>query len=312
MIDEIREIDSAFLPGTLSSEVRPGTLYLVGTPIGNLGDMSPRAAAILAGVDLVAAEDTRRTLRLLNHLGLRKRLESFHEHNWQIKNPLLLSALLQGRSVALVSDAGMPCISDPGYELVRLCADHDLTVTTIPGPCAAIVGLAGSGLISDRFVFEGFLPASGKTRKARLAELAAESRTSVLYEAPHRLRRTLADLAAAGMAERQLTLARELTKRHEEYLRLTVGSAISRYAEHDPRGEYVLVLEGREAADRRQPACAANDQTSDAAETSVLTLLRDCKARGLSVKDAVRQCAAASGCKKNDVYQMALTIWADM
>jgi 16S rRNA (cytidine1402-2'-O)-methyltransferase len=308
MTDEFRKTDPAVSPTAPPSEVRPGTLYLVGTPIGNLGDMSPRAAAILADVDLVAAEDTRRTLRLLNHLGLRKRLDS----NWQNKSPLLLSALLQGRSVALVSDAGMPCISDPGFELVRLCAEHGLTVTTIPGPCAAIVGLAGSGLISDRFVFEGFLPASGKARKARLAELAAEPRTSVLYEAPHRLRRTLNDLAAAGMAGRQLTLARELTKRHEEYLRLTVGSAISHYAERDPRGEYVLVLEGREAACRRQPESAAESLMPDESDTSVFAGLRDCKARGLSVKDAVRQCAAASGRKKNDVYQIALRIWADM
>lgn len=300
-------IDEQKVPVT--SEVRPGVLYLVGTPIGNLGDLSPRAAGILTDVDLVAAEDTRHSLRLLTHLGLRKRLESYHEHNWQAKNPLLLEMLQQGRSIALVSDAGMPCISDPGYELVRLCAEHQVTVIAVPGPCAAIVGLAGSGLVTDRFVFEGFLPATGKTRKIRLAELALEPRTSLLYEAPHRVRRTLMDMAAAGLADRLLTLARELTKRHEQYLRLTVAAAIEHYAELDPRGEYVLVLEGREAYVRRQPAV---ESPAGSEEDPLLAMLRDCKNRGLSVKDAVRECAQTSDRKKNEIYQLALSIWDGM
>jgi 16S rRNA (cytidine1402-2'-O)-methyltransferase len=295
-------------------EIRPGTLYLVGTPIGNLGDLSPRAAAILADVDLVAAEDTRRTLRLLNHLGLRKHLESYHEHNFKSKNPVLAGMLQQGRSIALVSDAGMPCISDPGYELVRLCADLGITVTTIPGPCAAIVGLAGSGLLTDRFVFDGFLPVQAKTRKARLAELAAEPRTSVLYEAPHKLQRTLADLAAAGLGARELTLARELTKKHEEFLRLTVASAVERYQESEPRGEYVLVLEGKAAFENRLPPAGESGTATggDAGEDPAVCLLRASKANGLSVKDAVKACAEATGRKKNEIYQLALAIWKEM
>jgi len=226
------------------NQAEPGVLYLVGTPIGNLGDLSPRAAAILASVDLVAAEDTRHTLRLLNHLGLRKHLESYHEHNRLSKTAVLTGYLQQGRSIALVSDAGMPCISDPGYELVRDCASLGIKVSAIPGPCAAIAALAGAGLLSDRFVFEGFLPVQAKPRKGRLSELKAELRTVILYEAPHRLIKTLTDLAESGLYDRQLTLARELTKRHEEYLRLTVSQALDHYTCHEPRGEYVLVFEG--------------------------------------------------------------------
>ncbi len=289
-----------------TSEVLPGTLYVVGTPIGNLGDLAPRAAAILADVDLVAAEDTRHTLRLLNHLGLRKHLESYHEHNRQTKTPVLAELLQQGRSIALVSDAGMPCISDPGYELVSKCADLGLPVVAVPGPCAAIVALAGSGLLSDRFVFEGFLPQPAKPRRSRLAELAAEPRTSVLYEAPHKLRRTLDDLAAAGLGDRRLVLARELTKKHEEYLRQTVAEAAAYYAGQDPRGEYVLILEGLAARNVRL------NQLDPAVETAVEDLLRACRQRGLSVKDAVRECAAITGGKKNEIYQQALAIWQEM
>lgn len=297
-----------------TTAAEPGTLYLVGTPIGNLGDLSPRAAAILASVDLVAAEDTRHTLRLLNHLGLRKHLESYHDHNRLAKTPVLTGYLQQGRSIALVSDAGTPCISDPGYELVRACAVLGIPVTAIPGPCAAIVGLSGSGLLTDRFVFEGFLPVQTKARKPRLAELAAEPRTSVLYEAPHRLIRMLADLAAGGLGSRQLTLARELTKRHEEYLRLTVDQAIDYYSAHEPRGEYVLILEGLAAFRQRQPAVSPDEDPdhNPRPEEAVLAMLRDCKLRGMSMKDAVRECMSHGDRKRNEVYQQALDIWKDM
>jgi 16S rRNA (cytidine1402-2'-O)-methyltransferase len=291
------------LPGCLAAE--PGILYVVGTPIGNLADLAPRAAEILAVVDLVAAEDTRRTLRLLNHLGLRKRLESYHAHNWPAKGPLLIEQLRQGRSIALVADAGMPCISDPGEELVRLCIANACPVTIVPGPCAAIVGLAGSGMLTGRFVFEGFLPAAGKVRRERLAELAGENRTVVLYEAPHRLRRTLSDLEAAGLTSRQLTLGRELTKRHEEFLRLTVGDAFRYYALLEPRGEYVLILEGQAAYRQRCPVPDLPEQASaDPDRDRLLALLRD----GLTVKDAVRRCAAATGHRKHDLYQLALSL----
>ncbi len=288
----------------------PGTLYLVGTPIGNLGDLSPRAASVLAAVDLIAAEDTRRTLRLLNYLGLRKHLESYHEHNWQSKGPQLLRELQSGRSIALVSDAGMPCISDPGAELAKLCVENSLMLTIVPGPCAAIVGLAGSGLSTDRFVFEGFLPATGKMRKTRLNQILTEGRTVVLYEAPHRLRRTLADLAALGLKERLLTLARELTKRHEEFLRLTIGEAAARYETQEPRGEYVLILEGLEAFERRCPSAGqllsgtSGEETADISRTVLLDLLQ----QGSTIKDAVRQCMEKTGRKKNEIYQMALAL----
>jgi 16S rRNA (cytidine1402-2'-O)-methyltransferase len=294
------------------NEAEPGVLYLVGTPIGNLGDLSPRAASILSSVDLVAAEDTRRTLRLLNHLGLRKHLESYHEHNRLSKTAVLTGYLQQGRSIALVSDAGMPCISDPGYELVRECASLGIKVTAIPGPCAAIVALSGAGLLSDRFVFEGFLPVQAKIRKNRLAELTAEPRTTVLYEAPHRLVRTLTDLAASGLGDRQLTLARELTKRHEEFLRMTVSRALDYYAQHEPRGEYVLVLEGLSAYSQYQ---ATGEKTAGveagAAAGQLQAELRDCRQRGLSMKDAVRECVSRGNRKKNIVYQAALEEYND-
>ena len=297
------------------AQTKPGCLYLVGTPIGNLGDLSPRAAAVLANVDIVAAEDTRRTLRLLNHLGLRKRLESYHEHNRSVKTPVLAGILQSGRTVALVSDAGMPCISDPGYELVSICSGLGITVSVIPGPSAAIVALAASGLVTDRFVFEGFLPARGKSRQARLAELSGESRTAVLYEAPHRLRRTLDDLAASGLGQRRLVLARELTKRHEEYIRLTVAAAIERYRECEPRGEYVLVIEGQTAFGRRitdaDDEAQAEEQNGPAGR-QVADLLRESRGNGMSMKDAVRSAAAESGLGRNQIYKMAVEIWREM
>lgn len=302
-----------------SSEVRPGNLYLVGTPIGNLGDLSPRVAAILADVNLIAAEDTRHTQRLLNHLGIRKRLESYHEHNRITKTPVLANLLQEGHSIALVSDAGMPCISDPGYELVSYCAELGIPVIAVPGPCAAIVGLSASGLTTDRFVFEGFLPAKGKTRHAKLSELMSEKSTIVLYEAPHRLRRTLEDMTSAGLGARKLTLARELTKWHEEYVRLTVDEAIGKYVEHQPRGEYVLILEGVTAylqrcpeADSKHGSAGKTEPGINQTEQTVLDLLRFGRLAGLSMKDAVRACVSTTGQSRNGIYQKAVEIWGEM
>jgi 16S rRNA (cytidine1402-2'-O)-methyltransferase len=295
----------------------PGTLYLVGTPIGNLGDLPPRVRDILSAVDLVAAEDTRRTLRLCNYLGLKKRLESYHEHNRRSKEPLLLALLQQGQNIALVSDAGMPCISDPGEQLVQRCIEEAIAVVVIPGPCAAVVGLAGSGLATDRFTFEGFLPTSGKQRQQRVRQLALESRTCILYEAPHRLGKTLADLAGAGLSERQLTLARELTKLHEEFFRTSVGGALAHYGQHEPRGEFVLVMEGLDAFQKRiEPVGPANSPASDdtpgesgdPAGDSAAGLLRDLIAQGMSSRDAAREVALQTGRKKNELYQMALKL----
>ncbi|MGI6326892.1 MAG: 16S rRNA (cytidine(1402)-2'-O)-methyltransferase [Saccharofermentanales bacterium] len=295
--------------------VQPGTLYLVGTPIGNLGDFSPRAAAVLANVDLIAAEDTRHTLRLLNHFGIRKHMESYHEHNWAAKTPVLIDLLQKGSSLALVSDAGMPCISDPGYELVGRCVELQIPVTVVPGPSAALTGLAASGLSTERFMFEGFIPATGRLRKERIAEIAAQKYTSVIYEAPHRLLRTLEDFAAAGLSARRMTVARELTKWHEEFLRLTVGDLIHWYREKTPRGEYVLVLEGLVAFQQRFEGDGQVESTSGqepSAENLVTVLLELARAANLTIKDAVRICVEQTGMSRNDVYQQALELWRDM
>jgi 16S rRNA (cytidine1402-2'-O)-methyltransferase len=288
----------------------PGILYLVGTPIGNLGDLSPRAAEILGCVDFVAAEDTRRTLRLLNHLGIRKHLESFHEHNWRSKQPSLIAQLQQGRSIALVSDAGMPCVSDPGAQLVQSCAQAGIQVIVIPGPSAAIAALTGSGLPADRFSFDGFLPASGKSRKERLLQITAEKRTCLLYEAPHRLRRTLDDLIESGLAGRHLVLARELTKKHEEFIRMTVGEAASYYSQTEPRGEYVLVLEGSDACAKR--GAAGNAQGLQDQIDQSMDMLRNLLREGHSTRDAARLCAERTGRKRNELYQAAVRMSQDM
>lgn len=230
-----------------------GILYLVGTPIGNLSDISPRALAVLGEVDCIAAEDTRRTAILINKYNIKKPLESYHNFNKIQKGLALLEMLQGGKNIALVSDAGMPCISDPGSELVALCAEHSIPVVVIPGPCAAVSALSGSGLDSAKFVFEGFLPSSGKERKERLAFLQKESRTMIFYEAPHRLRKTLKDFAKNEWAKRRITFARELTKMHEEFIRTSVEAALDYYEEKEPKGEYVLILEGYAEFCRRLP-----------------------------------------------------------
>ncbi len=295
--------------------MRSGTLYLIGTPIGNLGDLSPRATALLAAADIIAAEDTRRTLRLLNYLGLRKHLESYHEHNRMTKEPILLDRLRQNNRVALVTDAGMPGISDPGTSLVAACVADGIPVVVVPGPCAAVVALAGSGLPTDRFIFEGFLPSSGKLRKERIRELAVDRPTIILYEAPHRLKRTLADLAAQGLDSRHLALGRELTKRHEEYLRMSVAGALSFYKQEEPRGEYVLILEGADAYAARSSAagCAAGIEPDDGqkqTEDEPVVLLRELLRQGMSVKDAVRCCVQKTGRNKNEIYPLAVQMQA--
>ena len=198
-------------------------LYLVGTPIGNLSDLSPRAIEILSSVDAVACEDTRRTGLLLSGLGIKKKLISYHEHNRTQKGELIISMIAEGQNIALVSDAGMPCISDPGEELVRDCARAGMDVQVIPGPVAAISALALSGLDSKRFFFEGFLPSDGKERKQRLGELLSHRQTFILYEAPHRILRTLEDLISIGLGDRMTAVCRELTKKYEEVLRVTVS-----------------------------------------------------------------------------------------
>lgn len=272
-----------------------GTLYLVATPIGNLGDFSPRAAETLQNADFIAAEDTRVSMKLLNHLGLKKPMVSYHEHNHVTAGQTVLRRLLAGETCALVTDAGTPAVSDPGEDLVRLCAEAGVDVISIPGCCAAINALAVSGLPTGRFTFEGFLTVNRKSRRERLESLKGEERTMLFHEAPHKLRTTLDDLAAAFGPERRVTLCRELTKLHEEVLRTTLGGAVEYYRQTAPKGEYVLVVAG--AVPSGEPAVLMED--------AVALVLR-LRENGTRMKDAVRQVAADTGLPKNELYAAAL------
>jgi len=271
-----------------------GKLYLVATPIGNLSDLSARAEETLSEADFIAAEDTRVTMKLLSHLGLKKPLVSYHEHNRVSSGPAILTRLLRGETCALVTDAGTPAISDPGEDLVRQCAESGVTVQAIPGCCALITALAVSGLPTRRFIFEGFLPVNRAQRRERLQLLHAEERTVIIYEAPHRLRTTLADLLDA-LGDRRISLCRELTKLHEETIRTTLAEAVTWYESHEPRGEYVLVLAGRE-------------QTPDTAITleEAVKIVLERREKGERMKDAVRQVAADTGLSRNELYDAAL------
>ena len=270
-----------------------GTLYLVPTPIGNLGDLSPRAAQTLAEADFLAVEDTRVTVKLLNHLGLKKSMLTYHRHNAAAAGPAILERLLAGESCALVTDAGTPAVSDPGEALVALCAQQGVEVVPIPGPCALVTALAVSGLPTGRFTFEGFLPMNKKNRRARLEALAGETRTMIFYEAPHKLSGTLDDLARAFGGGRRLVLCRELTKLHEEVVRTTLGEAAERFRAEEPRGEFVLVAEGA--------APEAEEGDPDAALERVLEL----RGQGLSLKAAAKQAGEEFGVAKNLLYDLA-------
>ena len=273
-----------------------GMLILVPTPIGNLGDISPRAAEALAQADFIAAEDTRVSIKLLNHLGLKKQLISYHEHNKLESGPHILTRLQNGESCALVTDAGTPAISDPGEDLVRLCRENDVPVTAIPGPCAAITALAMSGLPTGRFTFEGFLAMNKKNRRAHLESLRGEERTMIFYEAPHKLVATLRDLADTFGREREISLCRELTKLHEEIRRTTLGEAADWYGEETPRGEFVLVVRG--AQPEEEGECTLEDG---------LTLAERLREEeGLSLRDAVRQAAKELGLSRNELYRLAV------
>ena len=271
------------------------TLCLVPTPIGNLSDISPRARQALADADFIAAEDTRVALRLLNHLELKKPLVSYYEHNKEGSGPKIVARILTGQRCALVSDAGSPAISDPGEDLVRLCAEAGIPVTAIPGPCAAITALSISGLPTGRFCFEGFLSTNKKSRQTHLDGLRSETRTMIFYEAPHKLTATLADLSAVFGAERRISLCRELTKLHEEVLRMTLGEAVAYYAENAPRGEFVLIVEG-----------AAPSAPEAVSEADALEAVRALIGQGLSRKDAVRRVSEQTGIPKNELYNAAV------
>lgn len=277
-----------------------GMLYLVPTPIGNLRDLSDRIRETLSEADFIAAEDTRVSLKLLNHLGLKKPLVSYFEHNRAESGPRIVQRLLAGETCALVTDAGTPAISDPGEDLVALCAQAGITVCAIPGPCAVITALAVSGLPTGRFTFEGFLSTNKKSRRSHLEQLRGETRTMVFYEAPHKLYQTLADLAECFGADRRISLCRELSKLHEEILRMTLGEAIAYYESQPPRGEYVLVLEGAKAP--TEP-----EITVDMGVERVRQLMSE----GMRHKDAVKQAAKALGLAKNALYEATLEIAAE-
>ncbi len=272
-----------------------GILYLVATPIGNLGDFSPRAVETLAAADFIAAEDTRVSLKLLNHFKVKKPLVSYHEHNHVTAGQSILARLLAGESCALVTDAGTPAISDPGEALVRLCGENGVTVQAVPGCCAAVNALAVSGLPTGRFTFEGFLSVNKKTRREHLASLKAETRTMIFHEAPHKLRATLTDLCETFGPDRRLALCRELTKLHEETRRCTLGEAAAWYTDNTPRGEYVLVVAG--APEPENAAVSLED-----AAAQVLALQR----QGVRLKDAAKEVAAHTGLSRNDLYTAAL------
>ena len=272
-----------------------GILYLVATPIGNLGDFTPRAVETLENADFIAAEDTRVTLKLLNYLELKKTLVSYYEHNKAESGPRIVARILAGETCVLVSDAGSPAISDPGEDLVRLCAEAGITVCAIPGPCAVITALSISGLPTGRFCFEGFLSINKKSRREHLAGLKDERRTMIFYEAPHKLVNTLEDLAGAFGAERRISLCRELTKLHEEVVRTTLGAAAARYRETPPKGEFVLVLRG--APERSEPVVTAEQ---------ALEIVARYRSEGRALKEACKLAAADTGFGKNELYQMAL------
>ncbi len=281
------------------NKVEDGTLYLVATPIGNLSDLSPRAAKVLSQVSFIAAEDTRQSMKLLSFLGIKKEMISYYEHNKAQRGPAIVARLAAGESCALLTDAGTPAISDPGEDLVRLAAEAGITITALPGCCAAINALALSALPTGRFAFEGFLSAVKSERRKQLSALTGETRTLIFYEAPHKLRATLADMLEAFGA-RRISLCRELTKKNEEILRTDLASAVALYEQREPRGEYVLVMEGaaRTAAPHEDP------------ETDMLTAgdpeahLAHYEAKGLSRMEAMKAAARDRGMTKSQLYKL--------
>jgi 16S rRNA (cytidine1402-2'-O)-methyltransferase len=280
----------------MSKDAQASTLYLVGTPIGNLEDITFRAVRILQEVDLIAAEDTRHTGKLLHHFQIKTPQISCHEHNERQQIPQLITKLEAGQSIAVVTDAGMPGISDPGFLLVAACVAAGINVVPIPGVTAVITGLSASGLASDRFVFEGFLPVKGIERQQRLSAIKSETRTLVFYEAPHRLCRTLADLAAQLTPDRQVVLARELTKMHEQFWRGNLGEAIDYHQTKEPQGEYVVVVAGAEFLEPQW--------SDDLIKTELVQLL----AQGISRSDASKQLASLTAVNKRHIYQLSLQI----
>ena len=274
-----------------------GMVYLCATPIGNLKDVSQRFLEVFEYVDLIAAEDTRQTVKLLNHFNISKPLTSYHEHNKREKGEYITRLLLEGKNVALVSDAGTPAISDPGEDLVKLCIEKDINVTSVPGPVAGINALILSGLDTSRFAFEGFLSVNKRHRKEHLKSAAQDTHTLIFYEAPHKLKYTLADMCEAFGEHRKIALVRELTKLHEEVIRTTLGEAVHLYDDKSPRGEYVLVIEGAGEQEVNTEAAFWEDMTVAEHVDSYIE-------KGMTKKDAIKQTAVDRKEKKSDIYNI--------
>ncbi len=270
-----------------------GKLYIVGTPIGNLGDFSPRAVETLSAVDFIAAEDTRVTLKLLNHFGIKKEMVSYFEHNKRERGEVITKRILSGESCAIVTDAGMPAISDPGEDLVRMCHELGIRVESVPSATALTTALALSGMETGRFTFEGFLSVAKKSRREHLEELKNEKRTMVFYEAPHKLLNTLNDFYVC-FGDRKIALVREITKLHEEVKRTTLGEAVKFYTDNKPKGEFVLILEGKKEEEKTMTL----DEAIEAAKKLV--------ENGMSVNAAAKEIAGATQFKKNEIYKALL------
>ena len=279
------------------NKVLKSTLYLVATPIGNMADISERAIKVLSEVDFIAAEDTRNSVRLLSALGIKKELVSYHEHNKKASGERLVARLLSGESCAVITDAGMPAISDPGEDIVRLCADAGITVSVIPGACAAVSALSVSGLSTSRFAFEGFLSANKGERKRHLDKVKHEDRTLIFYEAPHKLRATLSDMAEAFGNDRKISLCRELTKLNEEIKRTTLGEAIAYYEANEPRGEYVLIVEGFSGE-------IIDEGVSELLSLSPEEHVERYVAEGMAKMDAIKKAAKDRGMSKSELYKI--------
>ncbi|MBQ8302055.1 MAG: 16S rRNA (cytidine(1402)-2'-O)-methyltransferase [Clostridia bacterium] len=279
------------------NKVEKSTLYLVATPIGNLSDISERAVKVLSEVDFIAAEDTRNSLRLLTALGIKNELVSYHEHNKKASGERLVARLLSGESCALITDAGMPAISDPGEDIVKLCADSGITVSVIPGACAAVSALSVSGLGTRRFAFEGFLSANKSERKKQLEAVKKDDRTLIFYEAPHKLKSTLSDMSEAFGSDRKISLCREITKLNEEIKRTTLGEAIAFYNENEPRGEYVLVIDGFHGK-------LISDETAELLLLSPDRHVTHYENIGMTRMDAIKRAAKDRGMSKSELYKI--------
>lgn len=282
-------------------KMNPGTLYLCATPIGNLEDITMRCVRTLEEVDLIAAEDTRQSVKLLNHYHIQKPLTSYHEHNKVEKTPVLIKKLMEGMNIALVSDAGTPAISDPGEDLARECDLAGIPVTSLPGPSAVIVALTLSGLSTRRFAFEGFLPVDKRERKAVLDELSEETRTFVLYEAPHRLKKTMNELQKNLGGDKRIAICRELTKKFETVIKMTLDEACEYYEQNEPKGEYVLVLEG---ASRERKQLQEQEQWKELTVEEHMKYYQD---QGLDKKEAMKCVAKDRGVSKRDIYAQLLS-----